>query len=191
MAFCSKREKRLWLAAGLCLLLIYFSVPIARPITEWLRTRDLLRLAVSASFVTSGVIALWALLRRRPGWRVSITAIAIAGAYAFLLVGIDLLPEERLHFLEYGIFAGFVYQALRERRRSACEVGRSPGRRALPPAAGAVLVTAAAGWLDEGIQAVLPTRFYDLRDVAFNALGGILAVSAMKLIEYSRGWGRN
>ncbi len=49
----------------------------------------------------------------------------------------------------------------------------------------AVLFTLAAGWIDEGIQALLPTRHDDLRDVGFNALAGVMALTAFGLIRWS------
>ncbi len=42
----------------------------------------------------------------------------------------------------------------------------------------AMLTTALCGWGDEGIQSLLPDRFYDVRDIAINAVAGILAVLA-------------
>ena len=40
--------------------------------------------------------------------------------------------------------------------------------------------------VDEGIQAILPTRVYDVRDVAFNAVAGLLAVSAMVALSWAQ-----
>jgi hypothetical protein len=58
--------------------------------------------------------------------------------------------------------------------------------RPLAPALAAVLATTAAGWLDEGIQAVLPNRYYDHRDVVFNGAAAAAAVAALA----ARGWAR-
>jgi VanZ family protein len=60
------------------------------------------------------------------------------------------------------------------------------GRRIPQPAAIAVVITALLGWLDEGIQANLPTRVSDLRDVGVNALAGLLAVSASLVLEWTK-----
>ena len=48
----------------------------------------------------------------------------------------------------------------------------------------AVLLTTIVGWLDEGIQAVLPNRVYDLRDVAFNALAAVVCLIAVELVRW-------
>jgi hypothetical protein len=44
----------------------------------------------------------------------------------------------------------------------------------------------AAGWIDELIQGLLPTRYYDLRDVAFNAAAGLLALLARYALAHER-----
>ena len=46
---------------------------------------------------------------------------------------------------------------------------------ALRTVAVATLLVALAGWVDEGIQGLLPNRVYDLRDVGLNAGAGALA----------------
>ena len=52
----------------------------------------------------------------------------------------------------------------------------------------AVVATALLGWLDEGIQWLLPKRVYDRLDVGFNALAGLAAVSAILFMEWARRW---
>ena len=47
------------------------------------------------------------------------------------------------------------------------------------------LSSAALGWTDEGIQAFLPNRVYDLRDVGFNALAGAMAVAATVVLRWA------
>jgi len=49
-----------------------------------------------------------------------------------------------------------------------------------------VAVTAILGWLDEGIQAILPNRVYDVRDVGFNALAGLMAIAASLGLAWAR-----
>lgn len=177
MGFTSARERRLWILAGSCLLLIYSSLYIARPVTNWLRDANLLRLAVAGAFLLAAAWVGLGLLRSRPGWRVWVALAGIVAGYVVLLSRFD-LPEERLHFLEYGLVGGLLFTALLERQKSTRgESGELSSRRAfLWPAVGAFVMTGLAGWIDEWIQAVLPNRFYDLRDVAMNAAGGALAV---------------
>jgi len=173
--------------AGSCLLLIFSSLYIARPVTNWLRDANLLRLAVVGSFVLAAAWIGLVLLRSRPGWRTWVILSAIAAGYVILLSRFK-LPEERLHFLEYGIVGGLVFAALFERQKNKGDTsGGTSGRRGpLWPAVGAFLITGAAGWVDEGIQEILPNRFYDLRDVAMNAAGGALAIASIWLLGLLR-----
>jgi hypothetical protein len=45
------------------------------------------------------------------------------------------------------------------------------------------VLTATAGWLDEGIQYLLPNRWYDLADVALNAASGALGAGLVALLR--------
>jgi hypothetical protein len=187
MGFTSARERRLWLMAGSCLLLIFSSLYIARPTTNWLRDANLLRLAVGGAFLLAATLVGMGILRSRPGWRVWVALGIIATGYVILLSRFE-LPEEHLHFLEYGIVGGLVFAALLERQKNTGDTpGGTPGRRGpLWPAVGAFLITGAAGWVDEGIQEILPNRFYDLRDVAMNAAGGALAIASIWILGLLR-----
>jgi VanZ family protein len=60
------------------------------------------------------------------------------------------------------------------------------GRHVPWPAALAVATTAVVGWIDEGIQALLPSRVYDLRDVGVNALAGLMAIIATLALTWAR-----
>ena len=182
MGFTSRRERRLWSAAGLCVALIYLSLPVARHFAEALRERNLLRLAVASIFIAAAGLIVWRVLTVRPGRRVVIALALVGAAYFALLSLVPMVPEERLHFLEYGLLAILIYEALRERRSNISDV-EPRLMLALPPFLLAVTLTAALGWIDEGIQALLPSRVYDLRDVAFNAKAGLLSLLALKLVE--------
>jgi VanZ family protein len=175
--FVSRRERRMWLSAACLLLLIYSTLNSARQIVDWLRERNMLRLTVALVLLIIAVILVRNLLRRRPGRAEVGVALAFFGAYAVMLVVMG-RAEERLHLVQYGLVAAFIYRALMERR----EHDAGP---AISPAVGAIVLTAAFGWLDEGIQALLPSRVYDLRDVAFNAVAGLLAVSAMVTLSWA------
>ena len=185
MLFTSRAERRLWSAAGLCVALIYSSLYIARPVASALRDRNLLRLAVTLVFVAVAGLIAWYLALARPGWRVWVTAGLIGAGYLVLLTAIPMLAEERLHFLEYGVVAVLIYLALSERRKGIAKSSATPrtGLTVWPPVLVAVIVTGALGWIDEGIQAFLPNRYYDLRDVTFNAAAGVLSLLSIKLLE--------
>ncbi len=163
------RERRLWAAAGAWLLLIYSTLYVARPITEWLRERNLLRLAVGIAFGLTAVgIVAWG--RRQPLTSGQWAVVATAGAVTLVAASFLRLPEERLHFVEYGILAALAHGALRERR----------ARRA---GLWTVALTATAGLGDELIQGLLPNRYFGWRDVAMNAGAGLLVASTLSLLD--------
>jgi hypothetical protein len=159
--------------------LIYATLAGARVVTNALRDANLLRVSVALCFAATAVGVLVAFLRspalRRP--RVLAALGVVTGAYALVVTPME-SPEEKLHFLEYGVVALLAF--------AAAPVGWSH----LGRLAGAALFTLAAGWLDEGIQAVLPSRYYDLRDVGFNALAGVMALAALELVRRASRSGR-
>jgi hypothetical protein len=179
-AFRSARERRLWgWAAGL-LVLIYLSLYPVRPVAEWLRGRGWLEPTIAGLFLVAAAgVARWSLVRS-PGRR-ELTVLAL-GAVAYLAVLWPIrMPEERFHLLEYGLFGGLVYAALVERQRPGGEL-----RFALWPAALALALTGLAGWLDEGIQHLLPNRHYDWVDIGLNLLAGVLAVALVAGLAEAR-----
>lgn len=168
------------------LALIYGSLYFVRAPVEALRELNLLRVTVLAVFVGAAApLTVW-VWRRRPGRRELLVL-----ATSVLLFGVVLAaterPEERLHYLQYGIVAGFFYSALLERRARAAEGSAArPRLLARRPATWALVLTAAGGWADEGIQELLPNRVYDLRDVGLNVIAGVLAIAAMAAVAAAR-----
>lgn len=185
MSFTSAREKRLWLTALLCQLAIYASLNYVRAPTEWLRERNLLRLTVALCFLVAIVwIGRW-LWKRRPTRGELLVIGGFALIYLIVLLNMERV-EERAHFLEYGLVAGLIYAALRERSVRLREAGRTPRGLTRFPAASAMALTAILGWGDEGIQYLLPDRVYELRDVGLNVAAGVLLVSAMAALRWAR-----
>ena len=172
------REKRLWGLASLWLLLIYSTLSLVRAPITYLRDQNLLRLAVGLVFLFTAAAVLAVLVRRRPGRREWSVLVCFMVLYLAAMAVLE-LPEERLHLLEYGVFAVLVYYALLERRDLGDLAVSTGGPERLRIAFVAVLITLAAGWVDEGIQGLLTERHYDNRDVVLNALAGLLAVGAM------------
>lgn len=54
------------------------------------------------------------------------------------------------------------------------------------PAVLAVAIAGSVGVLDELIQALLPTRVFDPRDILFNFVAAVLAVGAIKVLRWTR-----
>ncbi|MDP3153648.1 MAG: VanZ family protein [Archangium sp.] len=166
------RTARITLAT--LLLGIYSTLSVARQVSNALRDAGLLRATVATAFGVAA-LAVIVFLVRHPSLRTPRTLFATLGValvYGAVIFPMS-SPEEKLHFLEYGAVGVLAF--------FAAKPGWSTSRRFLF----AVLFTLAAGWLDEGIQALLPTRHYDLRDVGFNALAGVMALTAFAFIRWS------
>ena len=94
-------------------------------------------------------------------------ALGVGTAYFFLLVRMA-SPEERSHVIEYGVLALLIHEALLERARQ--------GRKVLFPALLAIAAASLIGILDEAVQAIVPNRVFDPRDILFNVLACVMAV---------------
>jgi hypothetical protein len=166
----SQRTARIALAVVLAA--IYATLGVVRTITNFLRDQGLLRMSVVAAFAVAGVAALWLIRRnaRNRSWRVVLTALLVGSAYAAVIVPMK-SPEEKIHFIEYGVVAVLAH--------AAAPRAWSRGGRFVACA----LFVVAAGWIDEGIQGLLPSRVYDLRDVAFNAAAGLMALGAVAIFS--------
>jgi len=160
------------IALPLYLLVIYSTLGVIRAVSNALRDAGMLRLTVACVFAAAAVGlagVLWraGLLSRPRTW---LTLLLAGAAYAAAIWPMD-SPEEKVHFVEYGVVAVLAYFAA---------PARLTGFRRY---AAAAVFTLAAGWLDEGIQALLPSRYYDLRDVAFNAAAGVFALGALAALR--------
>lgn len=166
----SLRAARITLAVYL--LAIYATLGVVRTITNFLRDAGILRVSVVAAFAIASVLILWVIFRnaRRRSWRVVLALVLAACVYAAVIYPMK-SPEEKIHFIEYGGVAALAYASAprnwaRAKRFTVC-----------------ALFVAAAGWIDEGIQALLPSRVYDLRDVAFNAAAGLMALGVIAIFS--------
>ena len=182
--FRSDRERRLWGLTAVLLAAIYASLPFVRTVSDALRDRGQLATTILLILGGCALLVVLAVIRRRPGWRQLSVLVAMGLVYAAFLPRLE-QPEERMHLLEYGLVGALSFAALSERYRAGGNVGSS--RRARVKAGVlAILFTGCMGWIDEGIQYLLPRRFYDLRDVFFNFLAGALAVGGMLALEAAR-----
>lgn len=179
--FSSTREKRLWLWTLAVLVAIYSTLGLAGSLAQELN--ELNKRAVEGAVFTSFVGAIVAgmlivLLNRRSGWREIGVVLAVAVVYLAAVLRMFVSSADRTHLFEYSLVALLIHRALTERQ--------DQGRRVPAPAALAVILTALAGWLDEGIQGLIPNRVYELRDVAFNTLAATMAILSSVAVGLAR-----
>ena len=179
--FSSDRERRLWLWTLVVVVAIYSTLGPAREVVGALRERNLLRVTVVVAVLLVVVPVVWRWARRRPGWDEVGVGVGVALSYWMVALRVD-NPAERTHLFEYGIVAALIYAALLERGRNGWPVKW--------PAALTVAVTAVLGLVDEGIQAVLPSRVFDWNDVLFNGFAGAMVIVARLALAPVRrlGW---
>ena len=159
----TRRER--WGAVVLWTALIYATVPIGRPICDFLIRKTSFSFFMNAAvlIVLSGLCFYFIrMIRiRRPSSYLilGMTCLAyIAGLKIFTI------PAEKIHFLEYGLLAFLIFRAV--------SFDWAEGRAYGP----ALIMTAVIGWGDEGLQSITPGRYYQTMDVVLNALSGGLGL---------------
>ncbi len=175
--FSSDRERRLWVWTLTVVLAIYSTLGLATTLAGVLLDRNLIDASFLLGMLLVGATIMTQGLKTRP--RGAEIGVALGVTTAYLLVFLRMsIPEERSHFIEYGVVGVFIHEALTERK--------SQGRRVPVPAVLAILATSIVGVLDECIQAILPSRVFDPRDILFNVLAGVMAVAASVALGWAR-----
>ena len=172
--FTSTRERRLWLWSLAVVAAVYSTLGVAGSLAARLREENLMAAAVFALMILTVATIVGSGLRRRPGRRELWVGLGLTAVYGMAVLRMGVGPEERTHLFEYGVVAVLIYRALRERARNG------GGVRA--PALLALVVTALLGWLDEGIQALLPNRVYDNFDVLSNAIAALIGIAGSVVV---------
>lgn len=156
---------------------IYSTLGLARTLSGELRDRGLFDSFFILGFLLLVLVVAIQGLTTRPGVAEAGVFVGIVAVYIMVFARMG-IPEERTHLFEYSLVAILVYQALTERRKN--------GRNVPVPWLIAIAATALLGWVDEGIQAILPNRIYDIRDVGFNALAGLMAILGTVALMWAR-----
>ncbi|MDE2896782.1 MAG: VanZ family protein [Chloroflexota bacterium] len=178
--FSSPRERRLWLWTLAVVAAVYSTLGLAGTLAGALREYGLLdasTLGLFALFLLGATILTLGLRVRPSGIEIAVM-FGVAFAYLLLILRSTYLPEERTHLMEYGVVGVFIHAALAERA--------SQGRRVPLAPVVAVVLTAALGVVDEGIQWLLPNRVFDPVDMLFNLLAGATSVAAVVTLAWAR-----
>ena len=165
-------RKKYWAWATGWTLAIYATLYLVRPICEFFKETIPFDLWVNIFLAAclSGIAAIFfRKYKMTDGSGYVLLLLAISG-YAYGLVTIP-YPEEKIHFIEYGILAYLIFRALR------LDHG------AWAAYAGAFALTAALGWGDEGLQHLLPNRYYQTSDVVLNAVSGLLGLMLVYVFQ--------
>lgn len=169
--------RRSWLLVALYVVALFASVPWARGIVLGLRERHLLGTSVTLLyFVVVVAFVYHVVFDVRLSDRIAFLALALlALVMGSLVLGLA-VPEERIHFVQYGLLALLVRPAL------AWHV--EPRVQCL----GAISIASAAGVVDELLQGLASDRICDPRDMAINAAAAFLAIVADEALHNRLGW---
>jgi hypothetical protein len=179
--FSSKRERRLWIALAIVLIAIYATLGHAPAIVAAIGEQILNSVGTNLVFaiiVLLVVIPVFFIDKRLSRHEV---AVGVGILTVYLLAWLRLGSwEERTHLFEYALVAALVHEALLERRDNG---GRVPA-----PALLALVLSLGLGWLDEGIQSLLPNRVFELIDVAFNSIAATMIIGMRSVVRWARKW---
>jgi len=164
--------------AGAWTGLIYATLYIVRPVCTFLKTFVWFSSGINVVMVllVFGVIVV--LVRKRYLKRTS-TYLLLTVVVALYLAGMAALsiPEERLHLIEYGVLVILVYRAVAVDRDNAWTYAL------------ALVITFLIGWGDEGIQHLLPNRYYQFKDVCLNGASAALGLALVYVVRREKGAG--
>ena len=154
------------------IITIFLFTTVAREISISLRQYNLQGIAITLSFLGAVILLGYYLI-----FNVHLSdKIAFLGLSIILIVlGIMIMglsvPEEKIHFLEFGFLALL--------SRKALSWNFSIKKQYI----GAIIITCIIGILDEILQYYLPSRFFDIRDIALNTLAGIIAIVGYEIVH--------
>ncbi len=162
-----KNRAQRWALAVGYVGFIYATLGAVRAPVSYLRSHGLLRISLAVLYVGCYAGLLSVLVKTRP-LRLLLRFLGLTGLffiYYLVATSVVKLPEEQIHFFEYGLVGVFFLRALvDDRGADATSVFQ------------ALALAAAAGWLDEILQGLLPSRHYDVRDIFLNIVSAVLGL---------------
>lgn len=167
------RERR-WVAFGAYVAVVFVTVPFTRRVVLALRNTDMLGATVTGSYAVAvaGVVYYVLFNRRLADWVAFAVVAALLCVVTVLLLGLS-IPEERVHFLQYGSMALLA--------RSALSRG-TDGYAARSLLLG-IALTSTLGLLEECLQGLVPWRVFDWRDVAMDVGAALTALLLDELLH--------
>ena len=142
---------RTWVLVGIYVAVLFASVPFARDIVVGLREQHLLGTSVTLLYFAAVVgLVYHVVFDVRLSDRIAFLALVLLALVTGSLVLGLAVPEERIHFLQYGLLALLCRRALAWHFEPRGQV------------LGAVALASVAGVLDEVLQGVTPDRVLSL-----------------------------
>lgn len=178
--FTSKLEKKLWMATLAVMAAIYSTLGLARDIASSLIQREKLDEFYILCFLIIVVIIFTNGIKGSALWRVIWIGLGVTAAYAMIFVRMGIGAAERTHLFEYGLVGVLIYHALLERKQN--------GKAVFTPPVLAFFFTVILGCIDELIQAFIPSRVFDLRDILFNTVAPFIAIAISVIVRWAQGY---
>lgn len=175
--FTSKRERKLWILLLLVLMAIYATLAFGEPLSGVVRDSSLLTAGFFLCLIMMAATSVTHGLRVKPRGAEVAVWLGISAVYLLLFLRIA-AGAERSHLFEYSVVAVLMHMVLVERKNN--------GRRVPVPALFAILGTCILGFIDEALQALVPSRVYDIRDVVFNVIAATAAISGAVVLAWVR-----
>lgn len=167
----------LWSLIACYVVLIYSTLYIMRPILIFLKATlgRYLNLSVGVMFLIILSLILYHIISNRERYSVSqyLWFSFICCLYGFVIYILE-MPEEQVHFIEYGILSALVYVALTHDIKNESIYFFSS------------LIISVFGAGDEVIQWILPNRVFDVRDLVMNVIAGILVQVLIAMVISKR-----
>ena len=162
-----KNRERLkwWGIAVLWTGLIYSTLGIIRSVFEFLKEIIAFRIFFHTGMVYLALVLIiyfFSKVRIKKPLTISLFTALMVG-YFWLYFSLNIFAE-KIHLVEYGFLAYFIYRAL------------SVDMKGWSLYLCAIILCSLIGWGDEGIQYILPDRFFEWRDVRLNALSSFLGL---------------
>ena len=153
---------------------VFVTVPFTRQVVLALRNTDLLGATVTGSYAlaVAGVVYYVLFNRRLADWIAFAVVAALLCVVTVLLLGLS-IPEERVHFLQYGSMALLARGALARGREGSAARSLLLG----------LALTGTLGLLEECLQGLVPSRVFDWRDVGMNAGAALTALLLDELLH--------
>ena len=166
----NKKIKKWAIAIGY-VLLIYATLGVVRAPLNYLRSIGILTLVLYSLYGLCFGFLLFQIIKSKQK-RMWETASLIFIFFLYYLAAQKVSsPEEQIHFLQYGLVGVFFLRALSQ------HWGFS-----LKSYAFAFALSGVAGWLDEVLQGLIPTRYYDIKDIFLNIYSSFLGLLIYKLV---------